>query len=53
MKYILITLVAGIAATTARVLFLEVISKIRQAHVDMIKAIGALYHGSYYHALLR
>ena len=53
MKYILITLVAGIAATTARVLFLELMSKIRQAHVDMIKAIGTLYHGSYYHAFLR
>jgi hypothetical protein len=53
MKYILVTLLAGIAATTVRILFLELISKIRQAHVDMIKAIGTLYHGSYYHALLR
>jgi uncharacterized membrane protein YagU involved in acid resistance len=53
MKYILVTLLAGIAATTARVLFLELITKLRQVHVDMIKAIGTLYHGSYYHALLR
>lgn len=53
MKYIIITLVAGIAATTVRILFLEILGKIRQVHVDMIKAIGTLYHGSYYHALLR
>ena len=53
MKYIIITLVAGIAATTVRVVFLEILGKIRQVHVDMIKAIGTLYHGSYYHALLR
>lgn len=53
MKYILVTLLAGIAATTARVLFLELMTKLRQVHVDMIKAIGTLYHGSYYHALLR
>lgn len=53
MKYILVTLLAGIAATTVRVIFLEILSKIRQVHVDMIKAIGTLYHGSYYHALLR
>jgi len=53
MKYVLITLIAGIVASTARILFLELISKIRQAHVDMIKAIGTLYHGTYYHALLR
>ena len=44
---------AGIVATTVRILFLELISKIRQVHVYMIKAIGALYHGSNYHALLR
>ncbi|MCK5392062.1 MAG: hypothetical protein KAJ31_06515 [Deltaproteobacteria bacterium] len=43
MKYILITLIAGIAATTVRILFLELISKIRQAHVDMIKAIGTIH----------
>ena len=53
MKYIIITLVAGIVATTVRVVFLEILGKIRQVHVDMIKAIGTLYHGSYYHALLR
>jgi len=53
MKYIIITLVAGIAATTVRVVFLEILGKIRQVHIDMIKAIGTLYHGSYYHALLR
>ncbi len=53
MKVILVTLLAGIAATTVRVLFLELISKMRQTHVDMIKAIGTLYHGSYYHALFR
>ena len=53
MKYVLITLLAGIVATTARVLFLEILGKIRQVHVDMIEAIGTLYHGSYYHALLR
>ena len=53
MEYIIVTLLAGIAATTVRVLFLEALSKFRQVHVDLIKAIGTLYHGSYYHALLR
>ena len=53
MKYILITLIAGIAATTLRVVFLEVISKIRQVHVDMIQAIGTLYHGSFHQAFRR
>jgi uncharacterized membrane protein YagU involved in acid resistance len=53
MKYILITLIAGIAATTLRVLFLEIISKFRKVHVDMIQAIGTLYHGSFHHAIRR
>lgn len=53
MKYILITLIAWIAATTIRVFFLELISKIRYVHVDMIKAIGTLYHGSFHHAIRR
>lgn len=48
MKYILIPLQACIVATIVRVLLLEIISKLRQVHVDMIKAIGTLYH-----ALLR
>ena len=52
-KYVIITLVEGNATTTVRVVFLEILGKIRQVHVDMIKAIGTLYHGSYYHALLR
>lgn len=47
MKYILITLLAGIVATPVRVLFLEALSKIRQVHVDMIKAIGTI-HPSYF-----
>lgn len=53
MKIILITILAGIAATTVRALFLELISKIRIVHVDMIKAIGSLYHGLSGHVLLR
>ena len=53
MKYILITIIAGIAATTVRVLFLELISKFRQIHIDMIRAIGTLYHGSFHHAIRR
>lgn len=53
MKVILFTLLGGILASTVRLVFLELVSKIRQTHVDMIKAIGTLYHGSYYHAILR
>lgn len=53
MKVILVTLLGAILATTVRVLFLELISKIRNIHVDMIKAIGTLYHGSFHHAILR
>jgi len=53
MKIILVTLLGGIAATTARVLLLEIISKVRITHVDMIKAIGTLYHGLYFHSMFR
>jgi hypothetical protein len=53
MKVILITILAGLAASTVRAALLELISKLRVTHVDMIKAIGTLYHGEYYHSLLR
>ena len=53
MKIILVTILAGIVASTVRALLLELISKIRVVHIDMIKAIGSLYHGLYGHVLLR
>lgn len=53
MKVILVTILAGLAATTVRAAVLEIISKLRVTHVDMIKAIGTLYHGEYYHSLYR
>jgi hypothetical protein len=53
MKVVLVTILAGILATTTRVIFLELISKLRAVHVDMIKAVGTLYHGEYGHPLLR
>lgn len=53
MKVVLVTILAGILASTGRVIFLELISKLRAVHVDMIKAIGTLYHGEYGHPLLR
>ena len=53
MKVILVTILAGLAASTVRAALLELISKMRVVHVDMIKAIGTLYHGEYYHSLLR
>ena len=53
MTVILVTILAGLAASTVRAAFLELISKLRVTHVDMIKAIGTLYHGEYYHSLLR
>jgi len=43
MKYILITLLAGIVVTAVRVLSVEILSKIKQVIV-----IGTLYSGSYY-----
>ena len=45
MKLVLITIIAGILASFARIVLLEMISKFRSVHVDMIKAIGTLYHG--------
>ncbi len=53
MTVILVTILAGLAASTVRAALLELISKLRITHVDMIKAIGTLYHGEYYHSLLR
>ena len=53
MKILLVTILAGLLASTARALFLELISKLRVTHVDMIKAIGTLYHGNYYFSLMR
>lgn len=53
MKVLLVTILAGFAATTVRALLLELISKIRITHVDMIRAVGSLYHGGFYHSLLR
>ena len=53
MKVILVTLIGAVLATSVRVLFLEGISKIREVHVDMIKAIGTLYHGSFHHSIRR
>jgi uncharacterized membrane protein YagU involved in acid resistance len=53
MKVILVTILAGLAASTIRAMILELVSKLRVVHVDMIKAIGTLYHGDYYHSLLR
>ncbi|MFI5323493.1 MAG: hypothetical protein ACHQ6U_08180 [Thermodesulfobacteriota bacterium] len=53
MKIILVTILAGLAASTVRALVLELISKLRIVHVDMFKAIVTLYHGEYYHSLLR
>lgn len=53
MKVILVTILAGIVASSVRAVILESISKLRVTHVDMIKAIGSLYHGLYGHVLLR
>ena len=53
MKILLVSILAGLLASTARALFLELISKLRVTHVDMIKAIGTLYHGNYYFSLMR
>jgi hypothetical protein len=53
MTVILVTILAGLAASTVRAALLEMISKLRVTHVDMIKAIGTLYHGDYYHSLMR
>lgn len=53
MKIILVTLLGGIVASTFRLILLEIISKTRITHVDMIKAIGTLYHGQYYHSMYR
>ena len=53
MTVMLVTILAGLAASTARAALLELISKLRVTHVDMIKTIGTLYHGEYYHSLMR
>ena len=53
MVVIFITILAGLAASAVRALLLEMISRVRITHVDMIKAIGTLYHGDYYHSFLR
>ena len=53
MTVILVTILAGLAASTVRAALLELISKLRVTHVDMIKAIGTLYHGAYYHSMMR
>jgi len=53
MDVIIVTLIGGILATSARVVFLELVSKLRAVHVDMIKVVGTLYHGSYEHSLLK
>jgi hypothetical protein len=53
MKLILITIIAGIVGATGRILLLELISRVRIAHVDAVKAVGTLYHGYFGHPLLR
>ena len=53
MKVFLLTVLAGIVASTVRFAFLELISKLRESHVDLIQAIGTIYHGSYNHSLFR
>lgn len=53
MKVILITIIAGILGATVRILFLEMISRVRVAHVDPVKAVGTLYHGYIGHPLIR
>ena len=53
MQVILVTIIAGLAASAVRALLLELISRVRITHIDMIKAVGTLYHGEYYHSFLR
>lgn len=53
MKVFLLTSLGGIVASTVRFAFLELISRLRQSHVDMIQAIGTIYHGSYSHSVFR
>ena len=52
MKYVVFILLAYLVATTVRVLLLEFIISKRKSHIDLIKAVGTLYQGSYSHALL-
>ena len=53
MEYFVIILIAYLAATTLRVLLLKLIASKKKSHIDLIKAVGTLYHGSYSHALLK
>lgn len=53
MKIILIFLIAAVAGATVRIIFLELINRLRSTHIDLIKAIGTLYRGSFEHVLLK
>ncbi len=53
MKIILFTIAAAVAGATIRILFLELINRLRSTHIDLIKAIGTLYRGSFEHVLLK
>lgn len=53
MKVFLLTVLAGLVASAVRFAFLEIISRLRESHVDLIEAIGTVYHGSYKHAIFR
>lgn len=53
MDIFLFTIIAAVAGATVRIIFLEIINHLRSTHIDLIKAIGTLYKGSYEHVLLK
>lgn len=53
MKILIFTIIAAAAGATVRIIFLEIINRLRSTHIDLIKAIGTLYRGSFEHVLLK
>ena len=53
MKILIFTIIAAVAGATVRIIFLEIINRLRSTHIDLIKAIGTLYRGSFEHVMLK